>query len=51
MLVVLGGDLICVIMHHMWSHTDILVEDGEIKADEIWDVYKNASRIPQVRLS
>lgn len=27
--------------------TDILLEDGEIKADEIWDIYTNAHRIPQ----
>lgn len=28
--------------------TDILLEDGEIKADEIWDIYTKARRIPQV---
>lgn len=27
--------------------TDILLEDGDIKADEIWDIYKNAPRMPQ----
>lgn len=27
---------------------DILLEDGEIKSDEIWDIYTNARRIPQV---
>ncbi|XP_026388315.1 probable inactive ATP-dependent zinc metalloprotease FTSHI 4, chloroplastic [Papaver somniferum] len=27
--------------------TDILLEKGEIKAEEIWDIYKKAPRIPQ----
>lgn len=27
--------------------TDILLEDGEITADEIWNIYKTAPRIPQ----
>lgn len=27
--------------------TDILLEKGEIKAEEIWDIYKRAPRIPQ----
>ncbi|XP_037491287.1 probable inactive ATP-dependent zinc metalloprotease FTSHI 4, chloroplastic [Jatropha curcas] len=27
--------------------TDILIEKGEIKAAEIWDIYKRAPRIPQ----
>ncbi|KAJ0097214.1 hypothetical protein Patl1_27889 [Pistacia atlantica] len=27
--------------------TDILLEDGEIKAEEIWDIYKSSPRIPQ----
>ncbi|KAI3950751.1 hypothetical protein MKW92_004802 [Papaver armeniacum] len=27
--------------------TDILLEKGEIKAEEIWDLYKKAPRIPQ----
>ncbi|XP_048335248.2 probable inactive ATP-dependent zinc metalloprotease FTSHI 4, chloroplastic [Ziziphus jujuba] len=27
--------------------TDILLEEGEIKAEEIWDIYKRAPRIPQ----
>ncbi|XP_057496929.1 probable inactive ATP-dependent zinc metalloprotease FTSHI 4, chloroplastic [Actinidia eriantha] len=26
---------------------DILLENGEIKAEEIWDIYKTATRIPQ----
>ncbi|KAJ0041316.1 hypothetical protein Pint_27264 [Pistacia integerrima] len=26
---------------------DILLEDGEIKAEEIWDIYKSSPRIPQ----
>ncbi|PPD75381.1 hypothetical protein GOBAR_DD27688 [Gossypium barbadense] len=28
--------------------TDILLEKGEIKAEEIWDIYNRAPRIPQV---
>ena len=28
---------------------DILLENGEIKAAEIWDDYKRAPQIPQVR--
>ncbi|KAM7513794.1 hypothetical protein LguiA_003377 [Lonicera macranthoides] len=31
--------------------TDILLEKGEIKADEIWEIYKNAPRIPQPEVS
>lgn len=27
--------------------TDVLLEDGEIKADEIWNIYNTAPRIPQ----
>ncbi|KAI3499737.1 hypothetical protein L1887_35546 [Cichorium endivia] len=27
--------------------TDILIEKGEIEADEIWSIYKNTPRIPQ----
>lgn len=29
---------------------DILLEKGEIKAEEIWDIYKRSPRIPQVDL-
>ncbi|PRQ49317.1 putative ATPase, AAA-type, core, P-loop containing nucleoside triphosphate hydrolase [Rosa chinensis] len=29
------------------SITDILLDKGEIKAEEIWDIYKRAPRIPQ----
>lgn len=29
---------------------DILLDKGEIKAEEIWDIYKRAPRIPQVVL-
>jgi ATP-dependent Zn protease len=28
--------------------TDVLLEKGEIKADEIWNIYNTAPRIPQV---
>lgn len=31
--------------------TDILLEKGEITADEIWDIYKEAPRIPQPGVS
>ncbi|XXG87170.1 hypothetical protein AAC387_Pa11g1923 [Persea americana] len=27
--------------------TDVLLEDGEIKAEEIWDIYRRAPRLPQ----
>lgn len=27
---------------------DVLLEKGEIQAEEIWDVYNKAPRIPQV---
>ncbi|GMP25386.1 hypothetical protein CsSME_00002280 [Camellia sinensis var. sinensis] len=30
--------------------TDILLENGEIKAEEIWDIYTRAPRIPQLLL-
>lgn len=30
------------------SGADILLEKGEIKAEEIWDIYKRAPQIPQV---
>lgn len=29
---------------------DILLEKGEMKADEIWEIYTRAPRIPQVVL-
>jgi len=28
--------------------SDVLLEKGEIKADEIWNIYNTAPRIPQV---
>lgn len=31
--------------------TDILLEKGEIKAEEIWDIYKKAPQIPQPAVS
>lgn len=31
--------------------TDILLEKGEIKAEEIWDIYKRAPQIPQPAVS
>ncbi|GMP25392.1 hypothetical protein CsSME_00002280 [Camellia sinensis var. sinensis] len=31
--------------------TDILLENGEIKAEEIWDIYTRAPRIPQPAVS
>ncbi|RWV93926.1 hypothetical protein BHE74_00022342 [Ensete ventricosum] len=31
--------------------TDVLLEKGEIKAKEIWDIYRKAPRIPQVCIS
>lgn len=31
--------------------TDILLEKGEIKAEEIWDIYKTAPQIPQPAVS
>lgn len=33
------------------SITDILLEKGEIKADEIWSIYKNSPRIPKPTVS
>ncbi|XP_015168275.1 probable inactive ATP-dependent zinc metalloprotease FTSHI 4, chloroplastic isoform X2 [Solanum tuberosum] len=31
--------------------TDVLLEKGEIKADEIWSIYKRSPKSPQVRIS
>ncbi|KAI5336075.1 hypothetical protein L3X38_026209 [Prunus dulcis] len=31
-------------------HADILLEKGEIKAEEIWDMYKRSPRMPQPAL-
>lgn len=31
--------------------TDVLLEKGEIKADEIWDIYNSSPRIPQPAVS
>jgi len=28
---------------------DILLEQGKIQAEEIWDIYKSAPRVAQVR--
>lgn len=30
--------------------SDVLLEKGEIKADEIWNIYNTAPRIPQVSI-
>lgn len=35
---------------YAFTCADILLEKGEIKAEEIWDIYKRAPRIPQVAL-
>lgn len=48
----LKRDIICVFGGWLCSfcYADILLEKGEIKSEEIWDIYKRAPRIPQVVL-
>lgn len=28
---------------------DVLLEKGEIKSEEVWDIYRKALRLPQVK--
>lgn len=37
--------------HVIYAVLDVLLEKGEIKAKEIWDIYRKAPRIPQVCIS
>lgn len=34
----------------LFFYADVLLEKGEIKAEEIWAIYKRAAPIPQVIL-
>lgn len=35
-------------VHVLSSQADVLLEKGEIKADEIWKIYNSSPRLPQV---
>lgn len=35
-------------VHMLSLQSDVLLEKGEIKADEIWKIYNSSPRIPQV---
>lgn len=36
------------VFHVLSLLADVLLEKGEIKADDIWDIYNRSPRVPQV---